>query len=445
MSRWNLGVRRGLKPLDQPNEVAERSAMELEVPERRDDAPELLPESNPNDLDVSERRRPAEAMSQTKDHHSKSCLRPVQSPSTFSNSRAHSGHSSFSEKYPGLGEPASLWHDRLAQVPAWGSTSQTSTSPDNASIVESAGFERSKRASNSTFATDPSLAGSGKSKKLEPLHDAVETIRMYQPSQEATNIWTTSFSGYTADLTKESEQPQHRSNCDLWAFWDKMGNLADALVAAKYLNDAFDLNCICFKEIFTDTGQRLQHWEPTTEIKKQRIRYQKTSKIISGTPPILQLLVKAAIGAARSCTTSADSRLATTMLDAALFIVKRTKFPKRVRTLAILFEVYKRTLAEVWHDAHLPMSSGSCNNMQASARPFPSDEEYSLNDLPWFIHPSILHREYFFLSTYLLQHGHETSLSLPARFTGWKHPVGSFLSKLALPTKAYKGAFSTLR
>lgn len=345
-----------------------------------------------------------------------------------------------SENVSQSGESPPAWPNEQTRALSWETTSQVSTTGGVASSVASGPASRERSTSYSTAATSPSVLAvpeSVKSKRLGSFYVHLDKIRKYEPesSSKAAQIWAASASKAGLDIPGEDEAAEDGSYHNIWAFWETMSNTADALATATYLQDAFDLHHTCFMQIFSDTGQRLLHWEPLAENDGQNIRDRKTSRVIAGTTPVLQLLVRAAVGVARSCTTSDKSELARIMLDAALSVVRQTKYATRVRALAILFDLYKNTLLEVWPGQNNPTPSPSTPK---SAR---LEQEYSLDDLHWFVHPAIINREFLFLSTYLLEllHKRKTYSILPARFTAWDKPVADFVTKLAVPSKVGQG------
>jgi hypothetical protein len=248
--------------------------------------------------------------------------------------------------------------------------------------------------------------------------------------------------GANGIVVAENRDAGEHSNS--WTFWEKMVNAADALGTARYLDNAFDLHYVCFVEIFTDTGRRLSHWDSPTQVAGQLSQDQMASKVIAGTPVLLQLLTRAVIGAARSCTTPANSKLARVMLDAAHCVLRQMKSATRVRALLILFDVYRNTLIELWHGQNTPDTPKPLDRDNASpVSPKSSrlDQEFSLDDLVWSIHPAILNREYLVVSTHLLNLSRyrRSWLSLPARSTAWEKPLAEFVRNLAIPSKTSQG------
>ena len=220
-----------------------------------------------------------------------------------------------------------------------------------------------------------------------------------------------------------------------------MTSTADALATSEYLASAFDLHYICFLEIFNDTGQSLSHWESVSADNRQHDRDRKTSRVIAGTPPVLKLLIRSSIGAARSCTTASHGKLARVMLDATHSVLRQTKHPNRVRALLILLDIYRNTLMELWHEQYAPSSQNCYRTSPVSPKSSRLDQEYCLDDLVCYLHPAILNREYFLLSTHLLNlvRYQNSWLSLPARSTAWKKPLAQFVRDLAIPSKSGQG------
>jgi hypothetical protein len=341
----------------------------------------------------------------------------------------------------------SLAPRQLPRGSTWDTSSQTSTKEDRSSIG-SYGFDR--RTSYSTAATEPSLANSGKLlKKLGPLNAHLETINNYDPGRTATEIWTSCVLEFGSTVEGPSDQSGEQSeaspdNSNLWRFWEAMANIADQLVTAEYLVDGFDMHYLCFVEIFTDTGRRLSHWKPPRTSGGCHDIDQKTSEVIAGTPTVLQLLNRAAIGAARSCTTAAHSKLARVMLDAAHSILRQSKNPSRVRVLLILFDIYRNTLMEVWNSPPDASPADRFTMKPVSAKSSRLDQEFCLDDLHHYIHPTILNREYLLLSAHLLNlpRYQRSWLSLPARSTQWDRPLAQLIRSLAIPSKTNQGTLT---
>ncbi|ETI25032.1 hypothetical protein G647_04402 [Cladophialophora carrionii CBS 160.54] len=360
--------------------------------------------------------------------------------STLTAPRRHDQRSCLSENVS-LSEE-SVWsanNQRLRPI-TWDSVSQISTAAGNTSSSDSPAFLYLRSASYPTPATEPSPTDPSKLKKLGPLHEHLETIRKYTPGQVARDIWTASALKFGDDGVVTNDNVDAGEHNNSWTFWEKMVNTADALGTARYLNNAFDLHYLCFVEIFTDTGRRLSHWDATPEDAGQLDQDQKASKVMASTPLLLQLLTRAVIGAARSCTTSADSKLARVMLDAAHCVFRQLKYATRVRAPLILFDVYRNTLIDLWHWQNTPDTPKPHDRDSAlpvSPKSTRLDQEYSLDDLVWSIHPAILNREYFVVSTHLLtlSRYHQSWLSLPARSTAWEKPLAEFVRNLAIPSK----------
>ncbi|EXJ60142.1 hypothetical protein A1O7_04294 [Cladophialophora yegresii CBS 114405] len=312
--------------------------------------------------------------------------------------------------------------------------------PGNTSSSGSPALLYLRTAAYSTTTTEPVPIDPSKLKKLGPLHEHLEIIRQYTPGQVARDIWTASALQFGDNGLLANENVDAGEYSSSWTFWEKMANTADALGTARYLNNAFDLHYLCFVEIFTDTGRRLSHWDTTPEDAGQMDQDQKASKVMASTPLLLQLLTRAVIGAARSCTTSADSKLARVMLDAAHCVFRQLKYATRVRALLILFDVYRNTLIDLWHGqdtSGTPKPHDRDSASPVSPKSSRLDQEYSLDDLVWCIHPAIFNREYFVVSTHLLNLSryHRSWLSLPARSTAWEKPVAEFVRNLAIPSK----------
>ncbi|KIW69096.1 hypothetical protein PV04_04991 [Phialophora macrospora] len=369
--------------------------------------------------------------------------RTLQITSTLDAPRENARRPSLSENRSISEESLQPANDRRLQAPTptCDSVSQSSTGPDNTSSLSSPAFQHSRSASYSTAATEPSPIDPSKLRKLGPLHEHLETIRKYTPSRVARDIWTASALEFGANDTVDDENREAGDHSKSWTFWEKMVNTADALGTARYLDNAFDLHYVCFVEIFTDTGRRLSHWDSPTEVAGQLSQDQMASKVIASTPVLLQLLTRAVIGAARSCTTSANSKLARVMLDAAHCVLRQMKSATRVRALLILFDVYRNTLIELWHAQNTPDTPKVLDRDNASSPVSPKsarlDQEFSLDDLVWFIHPAILNREYLVVSTHLLNLSRyrRSWLSLPARSTAWDKPVAEFVRNMAIPSK----------
>ncbi|KAJ9603713.1 hypothetical protein H2200_011899 [Cladophialophora chaetospira] len=370
---------------------------------------------------------------------------PVQVSPPAETSRGHSKHpppvsdiDSHSEGSPRLGT------EQLLKVPTWDGVSQVSTAPAtaNTSSVGSPPLgQHTRSASYSTAATAPSLIDTSRVKKLAPLHEHLEIIRTYKQGLTVTEVWTVSTSRFNADVDRadskeSSEKDEHK---DTWKFWERMVNTADALATARYLNDAFDIYHRCLLEMFEDTGQRLAPLNSAAPAAGQHNRDQKASKFIASSLPLLQILNRAVIGAARSCTTPGHSKMARVMLDAAHCVLRQIKNTTQVRALLILFDIYRNTLIELWHDPNTTDSklSDPCEILSTYPKSSRLNQEYSLDDLVRYIPPAILNREYFVLSTHLLNLSRyqKSWLSLPANATAWERPLAEFVRNMAIPSK----------
>ncbi len=372
--------------------------------------------------------------------------RPVQGSAVIEPSRGHSRKASVSEI--GSQDSPRLDQNRLLQVPTWDTVSQVSTAPAtaNASSAGSPPLGDTRRGSYSTAATAPSLMDSNKLKKLAPLHEHMEIIRTYKLDHTATAPWTIAASHFDADLTNALEHSETEEHDNSWRLWERLITTADALATAGYLNDAFDMHYRCFLEIFNNTGLKLSHANPAAPSSGRHNRDQRASKFIAGTLPLLQLLNRAVIGAARSCTTPVNSKLARVMLDAAHCVLRLIKKSTQVRAVLILFDIYRNTLIELWHNPDVPdtwKADDYCNILPTAPKSSRLNQEYSLDDLVWYIHPAILNREYFVLSTHLLNLSRyqQSWLSLPARATAWERPLAEFVRNMAVSSKSSQGIF----
>ena len=366
--------------------------------------------------------------------------RPVQI-SIVKSFQGHSHRLSLSDNGSQSGDSMRVSIDLRSQAATWDVSSQGSTAAVNPSSLGSPSLERP--ASRSTAATEHSqvLIDASKVKKLGPLHEHLQTIRKYTPSQEAAVIWAETASelnvaGATGDETLTAG-PDHGS----WTLWERMANVGDALTSARYLNEAFNIHYLCFVDIFHDTAQRLFLWKPASSDAAREDEDRKTSKVIVGSPPVLQLLIRTAIGAARSCTTAVHGKLARVMIDAAHSVLRHTKYPNRNKALLILFDIYRTTMVDLWSDQSNPTPQDQYGTSPIPPKSSRLNQEYSLDDLLLHVHPAIINREYLVLSTHLLNLARfqKSWLSLPARTTAWERPMAHFLRDLAVPTKSSQG------
>ncbi|OQV10943.1 hypothetical protein CLAIMM_14860 [Cladophialophora immunda] len=276
--------------------------------------------------------------------------------------------------------------------------SSTCPTPIRASSPGSASRESSTTANYSSPITDLSNERLSDGEDLSLL-ELVQKITEYHPCTDATEIWMTSKRTILQPTAFEIHDAESRQWCTSLEFWQSMGNVADALAAAGHFSSAFDLHYICLVEIL---GSAMSHARqislpddlvhPETE---QDALTQNLFHVVANKGPVLQLLVKAAIGIARSCSGLDHAKLACSALDAVLRITGEIESLGTFRFLATLFDCYEYEMGE---------AGWGCRG----ARPFERITTLELE--PWHsaesnpyswktewrkvIHPTIQHREY---------------------------------------------------
>jgi hypothetical protein len=138
-----------------------------------------------------------------------------------------------------------------------------------------------------------------------------------------------------------------------------------------------------------------------------------TSRAEADRPRALQLLIRAALGAARTCERFAQSEHAGLMLEAAGYIARQSNPPATVRSLSVLFGYYIHKLAELWPRGDPQEVQGSCLSSMDSENPRKLDHKLSAEHLSTFIHPATLNREYLFWSARLVTLSYKQELTSP--------------------------------
>jgi hypothetical protein len=138
-----------------------------------------------------------------------------------------------------------------------------------------------------------------------------------------------------------------------------------------------------------------------------------TSREEANRPRALQLLIRAALGAARTCENTAQSEHASLMLEAAGHFAKQSNPPATVRSLFVVFGYYIHKLAELWPRGNPQEVQGSCLSSRDSENPQKLDHKVSAQHLSIFIHPAILNREYLFWSARLVTLSYKQELTSP--------------------------------
>ncbi|KIW69655.1 hypothetical protein PV04_05519 [Phialophora macrospora] len=236
----------------------------------------------------------------------------------------------------------------------------------------------------------------------------------YQPGPQATTIWAVSESRLITNSECECGNTDPESQCQVWELWESMSNTAEALAGGEYFGDAFDLHHLCFTRIFTNAQRLLlKHGQPVAKGVGHFMCHMSTSRADTDRPRALQLLIRAALGAARSCQTGAQSEHARLMLEAAGHLARQSSYPPAISSLLVLFGYYTHKLAELWPRGDSQAAHGSCLDSTDLEYSRKQCHAVSAQQFSFFIHPAILNREYLFWSTRLVTLPNEQEHTAP--------------------------------
>ncbi|OAP58555.1 hypothetical protein AYL99_07645 [Fonsecaea erecta] len=287
----------------------------------------------------------------------------------------------------------------------------SSSTPEKSSSPSSASHEGSITGNDPSPIPDVSIEWPKDRQDLPSLFELIEKVTEYQPGPDATIIWTNyepPILPPTACGTHDIDSQWHTT----LEFWLRMGNIADALTAAGCLSSAFDLHHICFVQIFTHVkkcGQQIPlssdlHVSPETQQDAPTRNLFCAAALKS---PVLQLLVKAAIGIARSSYPE-QAELTRSVLDATLCITNEVESLTTIRFLTALFNCYRQICKLGWWfaDTRLFEQITAVGPHRNSIEP--NHDSWKLKSLR-VIHPTIQNREYLVFISWMSCHSQSSS------------------------------------